>query len=68
MIDWHWKSFEQLTTEELYEILKVRQQVFAVEQNCVYQDVDGLDKTSWHLSGWSKNDTSKNLLFVSLCN
>lgn len=66
MIDWQWKNFSQLTTDELYEILKVRQQVFAVEQNCVYQDVDGLDKMSWHLSGWENIGTAKKQL-VAYC-
>ncbi len=66
MINWQWKTFEQLTTEELYVILQVRQQVFAVEQNCAYQNVDGLDKNCWHLSGWRNNDTGKNIL-VAYC-
>lgn len=43
------KPFDQLTTTELYEILKVRSQIFVVEQNCAYQDVDGLDQASIHL-------------------
>ncbi|GAB3103286.1 GNAT family N-acetyltransferase [Aestuariicella hydrocarbonica] len=49
MYDWTWKRFEELTLDELYEMLKIRQQVFTVEQNCAYQDVDELDKVSWHL-------------------
>jgi len=40
------KTFQELTTEELYEILKVRAEVFVVEQNCVYQDLDEKDKNS----------------------
>lgn len=43
------KTFQELTTSELYEILKVRSQIFVVEQNCVYQDVDGMDHESLHL-------------------
>ena len=35
------KSFDELTTVELYEILKARAAIFVVEQNCVYQDLDG---------------------------
>ena len=38
------KSFHLLTTEELYELLRVRSEVFVVEQNCVYQDLDGDDR------------------------
>lgn len=43
------KTFQELTTKELYEILKVRGAIFVVEQNCSYQDIDGLDETSLHL-------------------
>ena len=37
------KNFQALTTEELYKILALRAEVFVVEQNCLYQDVDGKD-------------------------
>ena len=37
------KFFDELTTRELYEILKARSEIFVVEQECVYQDVDGKD-------------------------
>ena len=43
------KSFSQLTTDELYRILAVRSAVFVVEQNCAYQDPDGLDQISHHI-------------------
>ncbi|MBE6877848.1 MAG: GNAT family N-acetyltransferase [Ruminococcaceae bacterium] len=43
------KTFHQLTTDELYEILKIRCAVFVVEQNCPYQDIDGTDKRALHL-------------------
>lgn len=43
------KKFSELTTKELYEILKVRAEVFVVEQNCVYQDLDSKDEVSYHL-------------------
>ena len=43
------KSFEKLTKRELYEILRVRSEVFVVEQECVYQDLDGLDYDSIHV-------------------
>ena len=43
------KTFEALTTRELYEILKARSAVFVVEQNCAYQDVDGKDMDSLHI-------------------
>ncbi len=43
------KSFEELTLEELYEIIKIRQEVFVVEQNCAFIDSDGYDKKAIHL-------------------
>ena len=45
----HKKTFLQLTTDELYELLRVRSEVFVVEQNCVYQDQDGDDQQAIHL-------------------
>ena len=45
----HKKTFQELTTDELYELLRVRSEVFVVEQNCVYQDLDGDDQSSIHL-------------------
>ena len=43
------KFFEELTTTELYELLKVRSEVFVVEQNCIYQDLDDKDYRSLHV-------------------
>ena len=48
---WKIKSFHQLNVFELYGILKLRQQVFAVEQNCVYLDADGKDQLCDHIFG-----------------
>ena len=45
----HKKTFQELTTDELYELLRVRSEVFVVEQNCVYQDLDYDDQKSIHL-------------------
>jgi ElaA protein len=45
----HKKSYQELTVDELYELLRVRSEVFVVEQNCVYQDLDGDDQKSIHL-------------------
>lgn len=45
----HIKTFHELTTDELYELLRVRSEVFVVEQNCVYQDLDYDDQKSIHL-------------------
>lgn len=45
----HKKTFQELNTDELYELLRVRSEVFGVEQNCVYQDLDYDDQKSIHL-------------------
>ena len=43
------KKFEELSVFELYEILRLRQEVFIVEQNCVYLDADGVDEGAYHV-------------------
>ena len=43
------KKFQDLTVDELYEILQLRSAVFVVEQDCVYQDLDDIDKEAWHI-------------------
>ncbi|MEZ7809408.1 GNAT family N-acetyltransferase [Alcaligenes phenolicus] len=45
-----WKRLDDLSTREMYTIIQAREAVFVVEQECAYQDVDGLDLDSWHLS------------------
>ena len=57
----HKKSFSELTTDELYELLRIRSEVFVVEQNCVYQDLDYDDQKSVHL--WLTKDGN----VVALC-
>lgn len=49
------KKFNELTTSELYEILRLRSAVFVVEQTCVYQDIDGLDQNAVHMWLRDKN-------------
>ncbi len=58
-IQWSWHRFADLTVDELYAILSLRQEVFVVEQCCAYQDVDGRDTHALHLLGL---DGEKNLL------
>jgi ElaA protein len=53
---WVCKKFEALTVHELYCILRLRSEVFVVEQNCVYLDLDGKDEASHHLCGWLHNE------------
>ena len=51
MINTITKTFSELTTQELYEILQLRSEVFVVEQDCVYQDLDGKDQKALHVIG-----------------
>lgn len=48
------KKFNELTTTELYEILRLRSSVFVVEQSCAYQDIDGLDQGAVHM--WLRDE------------
>jgi ElaA protein len=46
---WHYKLFDELTVKELYQIIQLRNQVFVIEQDCIYQDADGKDLKCGHL-------------------
>ena len=50
---WCGCRFDALSVRELQHIYMARQQVFCVEQDCAYLDVDGLDEAAWHLAVWS---------------
>lgn len=50
-LKWKIKRFTALSTSELYNLLQLRSEVFVVEQNCVYQDIDGKDQKALHLIG-----------------
>jgi len=52
MIAWQCKHFTDLSNSELYKILQLRSEVFIVEQNCAYQDLDDKDLKAYHYSGW----------------
>jgi ElaA protein len=52
---WICKTFDDLTPHELYAILQLRNEVFVVEQNCVFQDADNKDQLCYHLAGWEEN-------------
>ena len=55
-LEWKIKRFEELTLPELYSVLQLRSEVFVVEQNCVYQDIDGKDEKALHLLGIFQNE------------
>lgn len=50
------KTFQDLSTQELYDVLQLRSEVFVVEQDCVYQDIDGKDQNALHVLGY-KNES-----------
>lgn len=53
---WICKKFDELAPHELYAILQLRNEVFVVEQNCVFQDADNKDQYCYHLMGWLQDD------------
>lgn len=55
-ITWTCKHFDDLSTRELYAIIRLRNEVFVVEQNCVFQDADNKDFYGWHLMGWQNQE------------
>jgi ElaA protein len=54
MVSFKLKHFDDLTPFELYDLLQLRQEIFAVEQDCVYQDNDNYDQYGWHLMGYDQ--------------
>lgn len=51
-MQWTLKKYQELSLDELYAILQLRNEVFIIEQQCPYQDMDDKDKHSWHFMGW----------------
>ncbi len=62
-MQWICKKFDDLIPLELYRILQLRNEVFVVEQQCIYQDLDNKDLLSWHLMG---RDSEKLLAYTRL--
>jgi ElaA protein len=56
MLTIHIKTFNELATQELYDLLQLRSEVFVVEQDCVYQDLDGKDQKALHVMGYKNED------------
>ena len=51
-IAWRESAFDALTPAVLYALLRLRSEVFVLEQRCLFQDMDGHDAAAWHLCGW----------------
>jgi ElaA protein len=59
---WQWSRLSELRPEDLYAAVRLREEVFVVEQQCPYQDADGRDPHAWHLLGWSQDQSGRNLV------
>jgi len=55
-LEWSCRNFEALSSVQLYAILKLRTEVFVVEQNCVYQDMDDFDQGALHVTAYRGNE------------
>jgi len=60
-IDWQFSRFADLTPFDLYDVLAARQNVFILEQTCLYPDIDGYDLEAHHLLGWRDVDGKRQL-------
>lgn len=56
MLTIHVKTFKELNTTELYRLLQLRSDIFVVEQDCVYQDMDGKDQKALHVLGYKNSE------------
>jgi ElaA protein len=65
-IVWQWSRFNELTPEDLYSALRLREEVFVVEQQCAYNDADGRDPQAWHLLGWAAGDQSELIAYARI--
>lgn len=58
MIDWQWCALSDLSARQLYKLFAAREAIFVVEQNCAYQELDGLDLEASHLVGWTGGEVA----------
>ena len=62
MIAWRCLRFDELSAREVYEFMRLRSEVFVVEQRCVYLDADGADPACWHLLGESDGELHRTVV------
>ena len=60
--EWQWSSFAQLSAYDVYAVLALRQDVFVLEQECLFRDIDDIDLQSTHLLGWQLRDGQRRLV------
>lgn len=58
ILKWQWARLSELSAEQVYAVLAARVAIFVVEQNCAYQDLDGLDGDAEHLIAWSGSEVA----------
>jgi ElaA protein len=66
-IEWQWAAFDELDGAAMHALLAARQQVFVLEQQCLYADIDGLDPRACHLLGWQIVDGMRTLVAYLRC-
>jgi len=59
---WQWAKFSELRPDDLYAAVRLREEVFIVEQECIYRDADGRDPHAWHLLGWADTPNGRTLV------
>jgi len=67
MIDWQWLAFDEIPRRDWYEVARQRQQVFILEQACLYPDLDGYDFDCHHLMAWRQEDGKRQLAAYLRC-
>jgi ElaA protein len=60
-VQWQWSRFNDMSVDDLYTVVRLREAVFIIEQNCPYPDSDGRDPAAWHLLGWRYIDGRREL-------
>ncbi|CAL63484.1 Putative acetyltransferase [Herminiimonas arsenicoxydans] len=66
-LNWQWLALHELDSAALYAVLEARQQVFVLEQQCLYADIDGEDQRAYHLLGWNNDGGPRQLLAYLRC-
>ena len=67
MTEWQWRTFAELSNYDVYEVMAQRQLVFVLEQQCLWNDFDGLDQDAHHLLGWQVIGGKRQLVAYLRC-
>ena len=66
-IDWQWAPFAALSSHDLYAVLALRQDVFVLEQQSLFRDIEGIDQQADHLLGWHGEGSQRKLAAYLRC-